>query len=187
MKVTHGPGPVYYKTLDFLQSMKPLKPANVHRLRAAEGWLELGNAAEARGELAEVSRDQREHPDVLEMSWSLSAREADWKACVQTAERLVQQAPERPGGWIHRSFALHELEQTEAAFDLLIPVREIFSDHWVIPYNLACYLAQLGRIDDAARELFAALAIDATEVKKAAAGDLDLEPLRKSIDEFQSE
>ena len=121
--------------------MKPLKPANVHRLRAAEGWLELGNAAEARGELAEVSRDQREHPDVLEMSWSLSAREADWKACVQTAERLVQQAPERPGGWIHRSFALHELEQTEAAFDLLIPVREIFSDHWVIPYNLACYLA----------------------------------------------
>ena len=182
-----GRGRSITKQTKFYNRMEPLKTANIHRLRAAEGWLELGNAAEARGELAEVSREQREHPDVLEMSWSLSAREADWKACVQTAERLVEQAPERPGGWIHRSFALHELEQTEAAFDLLIPVREIFSDHWVIPYNLACYLAQLGRIDDAARELFAALEIDATEVKKAAAGDPDLEPLRKSIDEYKSE
>ena len=182
-----GRGRSITKRTNFYRHMKPLKPANIHRLRAAEGWLELGNADDARGELAEVSSDQKEHPDVLEMSWSLSAREADWKACVKTAERLVQQAPERAGGWIHRSFALHELEQTEAAFDLLIPVREIFSDHWVIPYNLACYLAQLGRIDDAARELFAALKIDATEVKKAAAGDPDLEPLRKSIDEFQSE
>jgi predicted Zn-dependent protease len=167
--------------------MKPLKPANIHRLRAAEGWLELGNADDARGELAEVSSDQKEHPDVLEMSWSLSAREADWKACVKTAERLVQQAPERAGGWIHRSFALHELEQTEAAFNLLIPVREIFSDQWIIPYNLACYLAQLGRIDDAARELYAALEIDSQAVRSAAVNDPDLEPLRKCIDEYQSE
>jgi len=167
--------------------MKPLKPANRHRLNAAEGWLQLGNPAEARAELGVISDAQQNHPDVLEASWAVSASEADWRSCVATAERLVQNAPERPGGWIHRSYALHELHRTEEAFDMLLPVREIFSDQWVIPYNLACYLSQLGRIDDAARELYSALKIDAVAVKSAAADDPDLEPLRKCIDEFQAD
>ena len=169
----------------FYSHMNPLNATDLHHLRAAEGWLDLGNAEEARHELAEISASRLDHPDVLELSWLLFAREENWSACVKTAELLVQQAPERPGGWIHRSFALHELHRTEEAYQLLKPVRRIFSDHWVIPYNLACYLAQLGRIKDAAKALHDALQVDSEAVKKTALADPDLEPLRKCIDELR--
>jgi|TARA_B100001971_G_scaffold209892_2_gene234294 tetratricopeptide (TPR) repeat protein len=167
--------------------MNPLKPADLHHLRAAEGWLELGNATEAREELDQISTNRLEHPDVLKMSWALFAKEHNWNACVKAAELLVQQAPEHLDGWIHRSFALHELNRTEEAYDQLSPVQNVFSGEWIIHYNLACYLAQLGRINDAARELHAALKIDPRTVKNAAARDPDLEPLRKCIDDLRAE
>ena len=163
----------------------PLKPSDLHHLRAAEGWLELGSPAEARSELTHISAKRLDHPDVLEVSWMLFAREKNWNACVKTAELLVQQAPERPGGWIHRSFALHELDRTEEAYSKLNSVRRVFSDQWIIPYNLACYLTQLDRIKEAARELHAAMQIDAGAVKTAASTDPDLEPLRKCLDEMR--
>ena len=166
--------------------MNPLRTVDLHHLRAAEGWLELDNATEAREELDQVSTNRLDHPDVLEVSWMLFAKEKNWNACVKTAELLVQQAPERPGGWIHRSFALHELKRTEEAFVHLHPVRRIFSDQWVIPYNLACYLTQLGRIKEATRELHAALKIDPRAVKHAASNDPDLKPLSKHVDELRS-
>ena len=164
--------------------MKTLKPAERHHLRAAEGWLELGNPAEARAELELIPKNLLKHPDVLEVSWLLFAHEQNWPACVKAADLLVQQAPDRPGGWIHRSFALHELERTEEAFNLLYHVRDSFPDQWVIPYNLACYLAQIGRIHEAAEELASALEVDSNAVKNAASVDPDLEPLRAQLEKL---
>ena len=165
--------------------MHILNPADLHHLRAAEGWLDLGNPKEARCELKRIPDPQQNHPKVLELRWNLFATEKNWKACVRTAELLVREAPEKADGWIHRSFALHELDQTEEALSLLEPARDLFSKQWVIPYNLACYLTQLGRVEEAAKELHSALRINPQAVKAAAANDPDLEPLRKSIDELR--
>ena len=167
--------------------MSTFKPADQHHLRAAEGWLELGNPDEARAELEQIPDCQQDHPDVLEVSWLLLAHEQNWPACVKAANLLVQHAPERPGGWIHRSFALHELERTEEAFDLLYHVRGSFPDQWVIPYNLACYLAQMGRIHEAAEELASALEVDSNAVKNAASVDPDLEPLRAQLEKLSKQ
>jgi len=167
--------------------MQTLKPSDRHHLRAAEGWLELGNATEARAELSQIARPRLKHPDVLEVSWILFAHEQNWPACVKAADLLVQEAPERPDGWIHRSFALHELERTEEAFDLLCHVRSSFPDQWVIPYNLACYLAQMGRIHEAAKELATALEVDSNAVKNAASVDPDLEPLRAQLEQISNQ
>ena len=163
-----------------------LNPADMHHLRAAEGWLDLGNLNESRSELKLIPAGQCNHPKVLELRWNLSAKERNWKTCVKTAQLLVEAAPERPDGWIHRSFALHELSQTEEAFSQLEPAQNLFSDQWVIPYNLACYLSQLGRIEEAAKQLHSALRIDSQAVKTAAATDPDLEPLRESIDQLRN-
>ena len=38
--------------------MNPLRPVDLHHLRAAEGWLELGNVAEAREELDNISTNR---------------------------------------------------------------------------------------------------------------------------------
>ena len=158
----------------------------MHHLRAAEGWLDLGNLNESRSELELIPAPQSNHPKVLELQWNLSAKEKNWKNCVITAQLLVEEAPERPDGWIHRSFALHELNQTEEAYSQLEPAQNLFSNQWVIPYNLACYLSKLGRIEEAAKQLQSALSVDYQTVKTAAATDPDLEPLRQSIDQLRN-
>ena len=84
--------------------MKPLAPPDSHPLRA-QGWLELGNPLEADAELDEITPDFRAHPDVLEVRWHIYAHAKEWKACVDIARALVTLAPNRPDGWIHRSFA----------------------------------------------------------------------------------
>ena len=38
------------------QAVKPLAPPDTHHLRAALGWLELGNHVEANAELEQITR-----------------------------------------------------------------------------------------------------------------------------------
>jgi len=160
--------------------MKPLLPPDSHHLRAAQGWLELGNAREAEAELARIPPGLRLHPDVLQVRWHIHARARDWERCVQIANASVQLDRSRPESWIHRSFALHELKRTQEAFDQLQPAANRFPAVWTVPYNLACYCAQLGRLEDARAWLRKAMALDAATVRRAAAEDPDLAPLRTS-------
>lgn len=99
-----------------------------------------------------------------------SGRDAAWKL-----------APERSSGWIFRSFALHELKRTQEAFDLLLPISERFPKVWTIPYNLACYCAQLGRLEDCKEWFKKAMAFDEHTVKQKAIDDPDLKPLWDSM------
>ena len=143
-------------------------PDDLH-LRAAQGWLELGNPAEAEAELTRLSAANVQHPDVLELRWHLYAQTQDWPACIEVAEKLIDLDPTRADAWIHRSFALHELKRTQDAFDRLVTVADHFTDIWTIPYNLACYCSQLGRLEAAQQWLNKAKSIDAVTVTKAAA------------------
>jgi tetratricopeptide (TPR) repeat protein len=157
--------------------MDSLSLPDLHHLRAAHGWLELGDHIEANEELENITPQKRVHPDVLEIRWQIYAKEKKWEACVDIAAAIIKLAPEEHHGWIHRSFALHELKRTEEAFDNLLPVADQFSDIWTIPYNLACYLAQLQRIEEARTWFKKAMAIDEQTVKQTAIDDPDLEPL----------
>ena len=161
--------------------MKPLPLPDLHHLRAASGWLELGNHLEANEELEEIRPRLRVHPDVLQIRWQIYAKEKKWEACVDIAAAVIKLAPERYDGWIHRSFALHELKRTEEAFENLLPAAEQFSDVWTIPYNLACYCSQLQRLDEAETWLKKAMAIDEQTVKRLALDDPDLLPLWDSM------
>ncbi len=129
-------------------TMKPLPAPDSHHLRAAEGWLGLGNHLEANEELERITPQLRVHPDVLEIRWYIYAKETKWDACVDIAGAIIKLDPNRSDAWIHRSFALHELKRTQEAFDQLLPVADRFPKVWTIPYNLACYCAQLGRLDE---------------------------------------
>lgn len=139
-------------------------------LEAAEGWLELGNHLEANEELENITPQMRVHPDVLEIRWHIYAKEKKWDACVDIAATIIKLAPENYHGWIHRSFALHELKRTEEAFENLLPVADKFPDSWTIPYNLACYLAQLHRIDEAQVWFKKAMTIDEKTVQQSLLG-----------------
>lgn len=157
--------------------MQPLERSDEHHLQSAQGWLELGNALEARRELDQITPQFREHPDVLQVQWHICAQAKEWNTCIAIAENIMKFDPDRPDTWIHRSFALHELKRTREAFEQLQPVADRFPEVWTIPYNLACYCAQLGRLEESQKWLQRAMSIDQKSVKQAAIDDPDLKPL----------
>jgi tetratricopeptide (TPR) repeat protein len=158
-----------------------IPPPDVHHLRAALGWLELGNHVEAGEELARISPARLEHPDVLELRWAVCAEGRSWAAAAEVGGKLVAAAPDRVSGWVHRAFAERRrpgggLQQAQA---LLLPALERFPAESIVPYNLACYAAQMGRLDDAWSWLQRAMSIekDPQVIRERALADPDLEPL----------
>ena len=99
----------------------------------------MDNAVEASAELEKITPAMRAHPEVLKVRWQICAKAKSWAECVKIAERLVTVAPESAFGWIHRSFALHELKRTKEALEKLLPAADFFPDEITIRYNLACY------------------------------------------------
>jgi len=158
----------------------PLEPPASFHLRAAKGWLELGNHVEADAELDEIKPVLRWHPDVLDVRWHIYAAAKKWERCLDIANAMINLAPDFSEAWTHRSYALHELKRTQEAFDQLLPAAGTFPKVWTIPYNLACYLAQLGRLDESRKWLNKAMVADEDAVKRIALEDPDLKPLWES-------
>lgn len=160
--------------------MKCLEPPDVHYLKAAEGWLELGNHLEAYEELKKIGVQQRFHPLVLLVRWEIYAKGKHWEFAHTIAQGLVALVPDEPRGWISRSFALHQMKRTQEAWYALLPAAEKFPQNPAVAYDLACYACQLGRFDEAKKWLEKAIKLgDANRVKRMALGDPDLEPLRQ--------
>jgi hypothetical protein len=78
-----------------------LAPPDSLHLRAAQGWLELGNHVEASEELEKTTSRLRAHPDVLEMRWQIYAATKKWENAVEAASAIAKLLPDSPFGWIH--------------------------------------------------------------------------------------
>ncbi|MDB6125454.1 MAG: hypothetical protein JWQ71_4447 [Pedosphaera sp.] len=156
--------------------MKQLEAPDTHYLEAAQGWLWLGNHLEANGELEKISPILQTHPDVLEIRWGVYATAKRWEICLDIAEALIEEAPERPFGWIHRSQTLRQLKRVREAYDSLLPALDKFPNHSVICYNLARYACKLGRFEDSRTWSEKAFALgNREELKQMALADPDLE------------
>ncbi len=165
--------------------MSKLQPPDAHHLIAAIGWLELGNHVEAGEEIAKIAPAFITHPDVLEVRWAVCAAGQSWEAALLVAEILVDKAPERYSGWIHRAYAVRRVKEggLQKAWDALRPAFEKFPKTSIIPYNLACYAAQLGRPEEAWEWLHKAMAADGNtkHIKQMALADADLQTLWEQI------
>lgn len=160
------------------QKARPIGPPDIHFLRAAEGWLELGDHLEANEELKKISLQRRFHPQVLLVRWEIYAREGHWEFAHTIAHGLVALAPDEPVGWVNRSFALHQMKRTVEAWHSLLPAAQKFPKNPTIAYNLACYACQLGRLGEARHWFQRALNLgDAEKVKSLGRKDPDLKPL----------
>ena len=158
---------------------------DVHHLRAAVGWLELGDATETLVELEKISAPRRLHPSALETRWLALAQLQRWEPATVTARELVAVAPERCVGWLHQSYALRRAPGggLRAAFDALRPIVEKFPDEPTIPYNLACYACQMQHEPaETMAWLKQAMTIgEREEILRMALNDPDLEPLHAEI------
>ncbi len=157
-------------------------PADKFHVDAASGWIGLGDLPSARDELKQISRELRNHPAVLMVQSELLFAEENWEALLPLTEMLLRQFPKLDFLWINRSYALHELKRTQAAFAALLPAAKKFPKRWLIRYNLACYCSQLAALEDAMDWLQKAVELaDKTEIKTMALDDADLKPLWQEI------
>jgi tetratricopeptide (TPR) repeat protein len=168
--------------------MSPIGPPDSHHLVAALGWLDLGLPSEADKEMSRISPALLDHPDILEVRWDICAAEQRWETGLQLAERLMAMAPDRSGGWVHRAYALRRVPGggLEQAWEALRPAFEQFPTISIIPFNLACYAAQLGRHQEAMDWLRKAVTAEGDEkvIKAMALNDTDLEALWPMIREW---
>jgi tetratricopeptide (TPR) repeat protein len=159
---------------------------DMHRLQAAEGWLELGNHLEAHEELKRISPGYRLHPDVLEMRWRVSEAAKNWEKCLELAETLTDALPRRMSGWLKLAATLHAMGQSEDACQALVDVVDDFAESPIFLYNVACYSCQAGLLQDAVTWLDEVFKLDENgELKKLALHDPMLEPLRKRIGDLK--
>ncbi len=157
-----------------------LPPADVHRLRAVEGWLELGNEAEAKAELEQVSPELLLHPDVLHARWQVYRKAKNWQACSEVARHFTEVAPTDPRAWTCLAQTLYHTSRYQDAYDLAVSKITSFPKHWPLYYDAACYACLTGRLNQARQFLQLAAALgDEAEVKRLAATDPDFEALRK--------
>ena len=165
--------------------MTDVPPPSKHYISAAVGWLELGNPAEAGEEIARVDPAYLEHPDVLELRWQICAAGRRWQPALEVAELLLKNSPENASAWLHRAYALRRVDGggLEKAWNALFPASEHFTDEPVVPYNLACYAAQLGRVEEAWEWLQKAIKVsgNAEHMQTMALADSDLKPLWERI------
>lgn len=164
--------------------MTDLDFTSAHQLNAVLGWLELGNVKEARAELNRMGAREQNRADLLEVRWILDARQEDWLEALQTAERLLQVAPENSSGWLHRAYALRRVPDgsVEKAAEALSPAVDLFPEEPTIPYNLACYACVVGNLDEARRWFKEAVRRGVPKkIRAMALSDLDLEALWPEI------
>jgi len=158
----------------------PPLPASARRaVQAALGWLELGLPEEARGELAALAPAHAAHRDASVCRLAIASHESAWPEARDWAEHLVVLEPDEPQWTISLAYATRRALSLPAAEAILRAAWTRFPREAVIPYNLACYAAQLGRLDEARTLLAEAVVLDES-VMDLAAQDPDLLPLQQA-------
>jgi len=155
--------------------------------QASEGWLVLGDLNEATAELVQISPEGQKHPLVLEVRWRIHSVAKNWDACLQISERLVELNPGESQHWILLAYAKRRSRAggLEAAHEVLLNSQINFPDEPLIAFNLACYNAQLGKLETARGWLNSAFSLGKAisagfekELRAMSLEDPDLRPLQ---------
>lgn len=152
-----------------------------HSLLAAQGYLELEMMDEALYELETLTESEQNRSEVLLMRLFLMMRLRRWDEAVTAAERLREVCPEETDGYIQGAFCLHEMGRTEEARVLLLESPPALQEDPTYHYNLGCYEAVLGNVQDATKHLQTSFRMD-NHFRELAKADPDLEPVRAFLE-----
>src|ERR1700740_782632 len=148
------------------------------KVTAASGFAELGLYQEAVEELEDLPEASRDDLPVLATWLQVYQSWGKWSEAAAVAERLIQKDPDEEDCYIALGFAVRLAQSLAAAEVILSAALQKFPGNATICFNLACYYAQLGVLDQARLHLQKALVIDPS-FKNAALSDPDLRPLRE--------
>ena len=157
-----------------------MDPQLQRRLLAASGFAELSLFQEAVEELEELPASTKQVPAVLVVWLEVYQRWQKWSEAESVALRLLEMDPEEPAWLIALAYAVRRSRGLPFANEILSRACEKFPNCGTIHFNLACYAAQLGRLDDARQHLGRAIQID-KEFAAMAKTDPDLEAIKDDL------
>jgi tetratricopeptide (TPR) repeat protein len=150
----------------------------LHRqLQTAQGFYNLGMTEDAWEELQQVAAEHRLVPEYLQLSLAVLMKKGQWEEAIPVAERLCVKMSDMPDPFLNLAFCLHEQGLTAKAKDCLIQGPPSLTQVSTYYYNLACYEARLGNLENARSTLEIACKMN-PEYASCALEDPDLEPLR---------
>ena len=158
----------------------PLEPPDQQHWQAALGYVELGLFLEANEELEKIDPYNRAAPEVLGVRVAIYHGLKKWDLLQVVAQRLAEFDVKNVDWVVSYAYATRRVESIEAAKTILLNVEQRFPNEPVIPYNLACYEAQLKNIEMAKRYLKRAFELN-PDWRLQALEDEDLKPLWDSI------
>lgn len=152
---------------------------DAHYCKAAQGWLELGDPKESRRELKKIRVEFHGHPAVQAAWLDVFIALGRWAAARRLGEKLCGEFPGEPGFWLNCAYATRRCRGggLAAASAVLERVAHTFAKEWTVPFNLACYRCQMGRMKEAQRLLSRAVKLGGEPVRQAALRDEDLKEL----------
>ena len=154
----------------------PLDIAHQRLLIAAQGYSELGLPELALEELDLLPEEVRKSLLGMESRLSVLMQAKRWKQALPLGRELCRVAPDKTAGYIHSAFCLHELGKSREALELLSSGPAALKSEPTYHYNLACYEAALGNIEQARAHLNVSFAMDKS-LKDYARTDPDLKAL----------
>jgi tetratricopeptide (TPR) repeat protein len=158
-----------------------IDPQFQRRLLAASGFAELSLFQEAVQELEELPESSKEMPTVLMVWLEVYQHWRKWSEAESVATRLLEMDPGEPSWPVALAYAIRRSRGLVFANQVLLQAGEKFPDCGTIQFNLACYAAQLGQLDEARQHLCRAIQLDKGFAAMAKT-DPDLEPVRNEID-----
>ena len=127
--------------------------------------------------LSLIAETERAETPVLVLSLAVHTEQGDWPKAAAVGAILCGREPGIHWHWIQWAYAVRRRESLTAAKEILIRGVALHPREAIFHFNLACYEAQLGRLDDARVLLETACALDESYVGMGKT-DEDLAPLR---------
>jgi len=149
-------------------------------VRIAEGYSELGMLDDAIAQLDQLDAVHQDRLEILRLRVDILLRKQDWKDALQLSLRFCAMNPNQPYGYVHAAFCLHELGRTSEAKQTLLDGPAVLLDEPVYYYNLACYDAVLGNLEQAKVYLRASFRLDKS-FQQLAKKDPDLKQIRDDL------
>jgi predicted Zn-dependent protease len=147
------------------------------QFRAACGYAELGMARESMGELNAIDPELQDRPEVLQLRLHHLMREKRWATALKISRKLCRAAPDCSAGFLHAGFCLHELGKTAQAKAVLLRGPAALLSEPIYYYNMGCYEALLGNLNDARTNLETSFQMDST-FRELAKQDPDLKAVQ---------
>jgi tetratricopeptide (TPR) repeat protein len=148
----------------------------IRRVRAAQGYVELGMAREALEELGGLSEGSQNRIEAVLMRMEILRFLEQWEECATMGQVALEHYGQRGELYLITAYAVRRSQGLERARELLLSGEPVLANEAMFHFNIACYECQLGNLNGAKQRLQRAFALD-PKYRKMGREDPDLTAL----------